>query len=172
MTVVGSYKTNIAFDNVRMKLMMRDTVEESIDQLQECVRRHTPKGKTGKLWESVQKKGPKRISTNIWQGEVYSDLEYAASIEYGWADRLITPKSPFGFKEGASRTDAPPFGFLRWNNGGKDFFAHSAITSYKGAHMFLKGKLEFEKNYAEAIAQRNAREWLGAVDAGRRTVSF
>lgn len=156
MAIVGTYRDNHAFDKTRISLMCRETAGDSIEKLQEDVRHFTPKD-TGKLWESVSTRGPARVSTNIWSGEVYSDLEYAASIEYGWVNRVITPKKPGGW--------------LHWQEKGNDIFAKKTKTSYMpGSHMFSKGANYFEHNHAEDIAERNAKKWLGTVDAGRRTV--
>lgn len=159
MTIIGSYKDDNAFSKTRISLMCRETASDSLEKLQENVRHFTPKGKTGRLWDSVSKKGPHKVSSNVWEGEVFSSLHYASSIEYGWAGRVITPKNPNGW--------------LKWYEGPDPVFAKKTVTSYMpGAHMFLKGKNMFEHGFAEEIAQRNARKWLGAVDAGRKTVVF
>ena len=164
MTVVGSYKTNAAFSGVRTKAMMRNTVNESVDKIQELVHEQIDTfSNTGALWKSVKKSGPKRISTNIWQGEVYSKHEYAAAIEYGWGPKV--GKAPQWLAPKVKKA-------MKWD-GGAGGFAFSKghwSGSFAGHHMFQKAKTRFERDYAEDIAERNARQYLGTVDAGRRTV--
>ena len=160
MTVVGSYKDNIAFDKVRVNLMMRDTVNESVDKIQELVRINTPIGKTGHLWDSVKTKGARRTSPYSWQGEVYSQTDYTAAIEYGMAPQKIEGKNGGGLS-------------FFWEKKGVQFVGRSVKwPGYQGHHMFQRGAAAFERLYAEDIAEDNARIWLGSVDAGRRTVAF
>lgn len=165
-TVVGSFSGEGAFDPVRVAGMMRDTVDDSINKIQELVKGltpvgldHTHRGQThtaGTLKNSVKTKGPRHIASRVWQGEVFSDLEYAAAIEYGMPAMTITAK-----------------------NGGKLAFLHEGklvvVSSVQRdaiapVHMFQKGANRFEAGFAEPIARRNAALWLGAVDAGRGTV--
>ena len=156
MPVVGSYKGNIAFARVRIAAMSRDTVSDSVDKLQEQVRSFTPVD-SRVLWKSVSTKGTKRVGPYTWQGEVYSDLEYAAAIEYGMSPKFIRPK-----KRQA----------LNWSGAaGVEIFSRGhQWPGYQGHHMFQRGAAAFERLHAEDIAERNARLWLGSVDAGRRTI--
>jgi len=157
MTVVGSYEGDKAFDQTRIKLMCRQTVEESIIKIQELVRENTPR-KSGHLWESVKTSGPRRTSSVSWEGSVSSNLPYTAAIEYGMAPRVITPTH----KEALS---------FFWKKKGVHFVGRKVDwPGYAGHHMFLRGSTAFEKFYAENIAENNARIWLGSVDAGRRTI--
>jgi len=168
MTIIGTYKTDIAFDKVRIAQMSRQTVKESLEALQEIIQRRTPVGgpygpyatahghRAGQLRDSVKKSGVKRVSANVWHGTVSSDLEYAAAIEYGMSPRKISAKGD---------------GTLMWFVGGSPEFAHSVeVSGYLGQFMFHKGAEEFERTRAHDIAANNARIYLGAVDAGRRTV--
>ena len=157
MPVVGTYSDNIAFDKVRIRLMCRDTANESLDKLQELIRDFTPRD-TGHLWESVKKSGPKRVSSNIWEGKVSSGTDYTAAIEYGMAPRKIE----------ATKKQALSF---YWKKHGIQFVGKSVNwPGYMGHHMFQRGSDLFERHYAEDIAEGNARIWLGSVDAGRRTI--
>lgn len=169
MPVIGTYKTDVAFDAVRINAMSRQTVDESLDKLQEIIKRRTPVGgpygpyaavhgrRSGKLRDSVHRTEPRRIAKNAWQGKVYSDLDYTAAIEYGMAPRTITSKS----------------GTMLWFTGATAHYAKKIeITGYLGHFMFTKGAKEFERDYAEQIAANNAKIYLYAVDAGRRTVSI
>jgi len=162
-TVVGSFEDDIAFDKVRMSMMMRETVRASIDKMQEIIRHKTPVGldhthdgikhPPGHLRDSVSTKGPRHISKDTWQGEVYSDLNYAAAIEYGMSPRVVTAKHG---------------GKLAFLHDGKLVVVTTATNKgWAGSHMFQKGSAEFDRVWAERIARNKAHEWLGAVDAGR-----
>lgn len=142
--------------------MSRATLQESLEKLQECVRDETPR-KTGTLWRSVKTKerGALNRGKVLWyQGEVYSDLEYAAAIEYGMSPRRIDP----------NKKQALSFNWERM--GGRVAFDYVNWPGFEGRFMFLKGSQKFERMYAEDIAEDNARLYLGSVDAGRRTVVF
>lgn len=167
MPIIGSYKTNVAFDKVRINAMCRQTADESLSKLQELVKKHTPVGgpygpyetsqghKSGKLRDSINNTGGKRVAPNMWSGKVYSELEYAAAIEYGMSPRHIS---------------ADPGGELKWYTGNIPHYASEVtVKGYHGHFMFLKGKEEFEKFHAREIAVNNARLYLHAVDAGRST---
>jgi len=156
MTVIGSYKDDMAFDKTRISLMNRDVVSTSVDKLQEVIRDFTP-FQTGRLRESIKTTDPKRVAAHTWQAKVYTDLEYAAAIEYGMSPKWISPK-----KRQA----------LQWaGEGGVSYFSEGHMwPGYQGSHMFQKGAALFERAYAEDIAEDKARLWLGSVDAGRRTV--
>ena len=158
MAIVGTYKTNHAFSGVRTKLMMRDTVTDSAIKLQELVREEIARfSDTGELWKSVKRTGSRRVSSNARQETVYSNLEYAHAIEYGWATRWVKPTKKTAMKWFDAKS-------------GTFFFSKGHfIGPFIGHHMFLKASSRFEREYAEDIAERNARIWLGAVSAGRRT---
>lgn len=157
MPVYGSYKDNKAFSGVRQKMMCRQTVDESLDKLQEMVRFEIDKfSDTGELWHSVKRTDVKRAPGGVWYGEVYSELEYAAAIEYGMPERFIRPE-----KKSA----------LKWVEAGAQAFSKGhRVSAFRGHHMFLRAKSTFDRTQAEEIAVENARVYLGALDAGRRTV--
>jgi len=162
-TTVGSFKDDIAFDKVRMALMMRDCTKASIDKMQEIIKRKTPvaedhthagvKHPPGHLRDSINTKGPRKISKDAMQGEVYSSLNYAAAIEYGMSPKTVHAKHG---------------GKLAFLHDGKLVVVSTATNKgWDGSHMFQKGAAEFERVWAERIARNKAHEWLGAVDAGR-----
>jgi hypothetical protein len=162
MTVVvrGSIRGNgPAFNAVRIRMMMRDTAKESGDKLQDLVRKRVAKfSDTGTLWKSIEKSKVRRVAPKTWEVVVFSDLEYAAAVEYGWAPRKVEPT-----KRAA----------LQWGDGaGIQFSKGHYIGGFSGHHMFQKAKAEFERLYAEDIAEDNARIWLGTLDAGRKTFAF
>lgn len=167
MAVIGTYATDAAFDKLRIAAMSRQTVQESLDALQEQIRRRTPVGgpygpymiseghRSGKLRDSIMKSGVRRLSTNVYQGEVYSELEYAAAIEYGMSPRKITAEGD---------------GELKWYYGSAPQYAKTVeVSGYLGQFMFQRGARYFETHQAHDIAANNARVYLHAVDAGRRT---
>ena len=171
MTIIGSYKDDQAFDQTRIILMMRDTLDDSLESLQESVRQFTPvfagwrrKGiKIGELKRSISIDNNGRVSKNVWEGEVYSDLEYAAAIEYGMSRQIIVPthkKALRWYDNRSFRQDAGPTirKSVDW-------------PGYKGAHMFQLGREEFERTDAEDIAEKNTRIYLGARGAAQ-TVAF
>lgn len=158
-TTVGSMLDQPIFDKSRRKLMTRSAVEEQLDQLQALVRAEIAKfSDTGQLWESVSQNGPYRSGIVSYRGEVYSDLEYTAAIEYGWGPRKIEPK----------RHQA-----LRWGSGtGIHFSKGHYVGGFAGHHMFAKATAAFERGPAEDIVEEKVRRWFGAVDAGKRSVVF
>jgi len=159
--VIGSYDENVAFSGVRTRLMMNKTVEESLDKIQELVQSKIERfSNTGDLWKSVKKTGAKRVGAHVWEGRVYSSLEYAAAIEYGWGPRFIHP----------TKKKAMTWNAVDLSSGKKAFSQGHFIGAFGGHHMFLKTQIEFEKHYAEDIAVNNARIYLHSVDAGRSTI--
>ena len=165
-TVIGSFSDDKAFSQLRMTRMMHDTTEASIDKLHELITGLTPVGldhtvnnpqhSPGHLKRSIKTKGPTRVAKNIWRGEVFSNEEYAAAIEYGMPRKPIVPKTG---------------GKLAFIGRGGNLVVVPAAPKwggYDGAHMFSKGEAAFERHWAERIAKNKARLWLGAVDAGLR----
>ena len=163
MPIIGTYRTDVAFDKVRINAMCRQTTDESLSKLQSLIKKHTPVGgpygpymtsqghRSGKLRDSIQNSGGKRVSTNMWSGKVYSNLEYAAAIEYGMSPRHISAK---------------PGEELLWFTGNVPHYAHEVtVKGYHGRFMFHKGAEEFERLHAHEIAANNARIYLHAVDA-------
>jgi hypothetical protein len=160
-TVVGSYEDNVAFSQQRINAMMRQTVDESLDKIKELVQHKIEKfSDSGDLWKSVKRSGPRRISTDVWEGKVYSDLEYTQAIEYGWGPRFVKPKRKLALK----------FDWVDLSTGKSAFSQGHWIGAFGGHHMFLKSQTEFDKFYAEDIAKNNARIYLHTVDAGISTI--
>jgi hypothetical protein len=157
--MVGSFTDAGLFDATRRKQFARSTVDDSLEKVQELVKANiTPFSKSGELWKSVKKTGVKRSGAATWSGEVYSELEYTAAVEYGWAPREIEPE----------RRKA-----LQWAGpNGIAFSKGHWVGGFQGHHMFKKAETEFERLYANRIVSRNARLWLGTLDAGRSTVVF
>ncbi len=160
MPVVGTYKDSGAFNLFRRRKMVEATVEESLDKIQELVKKKTPKGETGALRASILKTSPNRTARRIWTGKVYSNLEYAAAIEYGMSPQVITPKRKEVLR------------FFWGKTGQIEYFKSVNWPGYQGAHMFQLAAAEFDQRHAEDIAESNARQWLGALDAGRRTFTI
>lgn len=169
-TVVGSLSENIAFDNVRMNLMMRDCTNASLDKLEELVKKYTPVGEDntrggpkhapGHLRDSMKKKGPRRVAKNTWQGEVFTDVEYAAAIEYGMPRKPITAASG---------------GKLAFIGSSGELVVVPAAPNwggYDGAHMFQKADAEFERAWSERIARAKAVKWLGASSSAGSVVTI
>lgn len=157
--VIGSMTDHPIFDKTRHNLMTRDIVEEQMQELQRLVRAKIATfSDTGELWESVKTRGPYRSGPHAYSGEVYSELEYAAAVEYGWSPRKVEPK----------RAKA-----LRWGDAtGINFSNGHYIGGFSGHHMFAKSSAEMDRGVAEDIAEDKVRLWLGPVDAGKRSVVF
>ena len=167
-TVIGSFKDDKAFSQLRVTRMMHDTATSSLDKLQDLIQDRTPVGfdhtqpeskvthGPGHLKKSIKTKGPVRVAKNVWRGEVYSNVEYAAAIEYGMPRKAIVPKhgGKLAFIGRTGKVVVVPAAPL-WGG-------------YSGAFMFKKGLAEFERAWAERIARNKARLWLGSVDAGLR----
>lgn len=158
-TTVGSVTDNPVFDRVKRKLMLHAIAQAQMEKMQELVRREVAQfSDTGDLWDSVKTRGPYRVGAHAYAAQVYSDLEYTAAIEYGWAPRKIEPKIK---------------GALKWGDAtGIHFSKGHYIGGFSGHHMFAKAEAEMERHYAEDIAEDKARLYLGVVDAGKRSVVF
>jgi hypothetical protein len=158
--IIGSFTSSGLFSKQRQARMANAIVKESQDKIQELVKKRTPRGATGKLRRSIKKSKVRRTSLITWEGSVYSNLEYAAAIEYGMSPQVIEP----------TRRDALKF---YWGETGRtEFFSSVNWPGYEGRHMFQLAREEFERRHADDIAKNNMRQWLGTVDAGRRVITI
>lgn len=158
--VMGSLDDNPAFDKTRIKLMMRATTKESGRELTELVKKYLPDDDTGALRRSVKNTGSLRRGSGrfaTYESTTYSNHEYAAHIEYGTSPHYIRAKNVQK---------------LAFEDPGESELVYSPVVlhpGHEGFHMFQKAAAEFEMFEAEDIAEQNARQWLGTMDAGRRT---
>lgn len=144
MAIKGSFRDDPAFNPLTVQLMCLDTAHQSGDKLQELVRKHTPV-KSGALRDSVEQ-GPMTRPYKTWYKiKVTSADPKAEWIEYGTPPHVIKPRE----KGGALSI------------GGKQY-AEVNHPGYEGAHMFVRGGTEFEELWAELIAEKNLRKFLGA----------
>jgi len=141
MPVYGSFANTIRNKHLPgLDKAMRETTKDSLDAIQTLVRKHTPV-QTGRLRKSV-KTSPVVKTSNKSTGEVYSDLYYAAAVEYGTHAHTI---------------HARPGSALNING---HLVSQVHIRAHRGAHMFHHGAKEFEHGPAEFIAAKNLRRYI------------
>lgn len=158
-TTVGTFTDQPIFNDTRRKAAIRASVDESCEKLRNMIRAEISSfSDTGELWNSIKIKDERRVSAHTWQGEVYSDLEYAAAIEYGWSPRWVEPETKQALKWGEAT--------------GIHFSKGHYIGGFSGHHMFQKATAKFERADAEDIVERHIRWYTGALDAGRKSIVF
>lgn len=142
MTRVGTYKNHKGFDPENVKLMCLATTEQSAERIQTLVRAGTPRD-TWELWKSIMPAPMTKPYASWYRIKIGTANEKAAWMEYGTPPHLIPgPVRVAGrLVENVDHPGVKPF------------------------HMFQTGASEFELAWAEKIARKNARVFLGARTA-------